>query len=259
MSATTGYFRAGATWLHHRHPITKLLGVALVLLSAFLLPPWFLPVLLALLVFVAWSTGLTGPLAGSLRIPALLLTSILVVNALFFPGATERMITIGPLSVTREGLSFGLISAGRLLVAFLAMVLFLFTTLADDLLEALISRGASHRFAFVVLSAVQMVPRMQTRAASILDAQQARGLPVTGSLRRRVRALVPLIGPVILGSLIDVRERTFALEARGFGARPGRTAYRVVADPPRDRPLRWLLLAAMLAVIVVAVTGAAGS
>ena len=49
---------------------------------------------------------------------------------------------------------------------------------------------------------------------------------------------VPLIGPVLLGSLIDVRERTFALEARGFGARPARTAYREVVDPPADRVLR---------------------
>ena len=78
----------------------------------------------------------------------------------------------------------------------------------------------SHRIAFVVLSAVQMVPRMQARAGSILEAQQARGLPLTGSLGRRVRALVPLIGPVILGSLIDVRERTFALEARASGRDP---------------------------------------
>ena len=57
---------------------------------------------------------------------------------------------------------------------------------------------------------------------------------------RRIRALVPLIGPVLLGALVDARERTFALEARGFGARPGRTAYRIVADPPVDR---WLRLA----------------
>jgi energy-coupling factor transport system permease protein len=243
MSAATGYFRAGSSWLHRRNPITKLLGVALVLLSAFLLPPWFLIVLLVVLVLIAWSTGLGAPLARSLRIPALLFTSILVVNALFLPGATDRLLSLGPLAITREGLSFGLIAAGRILVAFLAMVLFLFTTLADDLLEALISRGASHRFAFVVLSAVQLVPRMQARAASILEAQQARGLPVTGSFRNRVRALVPLIGPVILG----------------FCARPGRTAYRVVADPPQDRLLRWLLLAAIVAVVVIAVSGVAGS
>ena len=255
MSATTGYFRAGSSWLHRRHPITKLLGVAVVLLAAFLLPPWFMFVLLALLIVAAWSTALSGPLASSLRIPALLLTSILVINALFFPGATDRLVTLGPLAVSREGLTFGLISAGRILVAFLAMILFLFTTLADDLLEALISRGANHRIAFVVLSAVQMVPRMQSRAASILDAQQARALAVEGSFVSRVRALVPLIGPVLLGSLIDVRERTFALEARGFGARRERTAYRVVADPPNDRFIRWLLIGAVLGIVVVAATG----
>ena len=81
---------------------------------------------------------------------------------------------------------------------------------------------------------------MQARAGAILDAQQARGLSVEGSFGAALRALVPLIGPIVLGSLIDVRERTFALEARGFGARPTRTAYRVVADPPIDR---WLRLA----------------
>ena len=101
-----------------------------------------------------------------MRIPALLLTSIVVVNTFFFPGATDRLVEIGPFAVTREGLTFGLISAGRvLIVAFLALGPFLFTTLADDLLESLVSRGVSHRIAFVVLSAVQMVPRMQARAA----------------------------------------------------------------------------------------------
>ena len=190
-----------------------------------------------------------------MRIPALLLLSILVVNSLFFPGATDRLLTIGPLSITREGLTFGLVSAGRILVAFLASVAFLFTTLADDMLETLIARGASYRISFVILSAVQMVPRMQERAGSILQAQQARGLSLEGSYVRRIRRLVPLIGPVMLGSLIDVRERTFALEARGFAARPGRTAYRVVADPPVDRWLRLFIVLGCVAVVVAAITG----
>jgi energy-coupling factor transport system permease protein len=256
MSTATGYFVAGSSWLHRRYPLTKLLGLGFVLVAAFLLPPIVLAILAIVLVAIVWSAGLLGPTARAMRIPALLLTSIVVVNALFFPGATDRLVTVGPLSVTREGLTFGLISAGRLIVAFLASVTFLFTTLADDLLEALVSRGASHRIAFVILSAVQMVPRMQARAGSILQAQQARGLPIAGSFVRRMRALVPLIGPVMLGSLVDVRERTFALEARGFGARPGRTAYRVVADPPFDRWLRLALIAGIVAIIVGTVFGA---
>jgi energy-coupling factor transport system permease protein len=257
MSATTGYFVAGSSWLHRRNPLTKLLALALVLLSAFLLPPVVLIVLVVLIVVAIWSAGLLRPAARAMRIPALLLLSILVVNGLFFPGATDSLVSFGPFSISREGLTFGLISAGRVLVAFLASVAFLFTTLADDMLEALIARGASHRISFVILSAVQMVPRMQGRAGSILEAQQARGLSLEGSFVRRIRALVPLIGPVILGSLVDVRERTFALEARGFGARPNRTAYRIVADPPIDRWLRLAIIAGCVGVVVVAVTGLA--
>jgi energy-coupling factor transport system permease protein len=148
-----------------------------------------------------------------------------------------------------------LITAGRVLAAFIASMLLLYTTLADDLLEGLVARGISHRIAFVILSAAQLIPRLQARTSAILDAQQARGLRVEGSTRTRVRALVPLVGPLVLGSLIDVRERTFALEARAFGAVPGRTAYRVVADPPIDRLLRWATVALMVGVLVVAVTG----
>jgi len=255
MSVATGYFVSGSSWLHLRHPLTKLLALALVLLSEFLLPPLILPALALAIVAAAWSAGLLRPLARAMRIPALLLLSILVVNSLFYPGATDRLLSVGPFSISREGLTFGLISAGRVLVAFLASVAFLFTTLADDLLESLIARGASHRIAFVVLSAIQTVPRMQARAGAILEAQQARGLSVDGSFVRRIGALVPLVGPVMLGSLVDVRERTFALEARGFGARPGRTAYRVVADPRIDRWVRLLIMIACVGVIVVAVTG----
>ena len=255
MSATTGYFVAGSSWLHRRNPLTKLLALALILLSAFLLRPVVLVGLIVAIVAALWSAGLLRPTARAMRIPALLFLSILVVNSLFYPGATDKLLTVGPLSISREGLTFGLISAGRILAAFLASVAFLFTTLADDMLETLIARGASHRISFVILSAVQMVPRMQERAGSILEAQQARGLSLEGSLVRRVRALVPLIGPVLLGSLVDARERTFALEARGFGARPGRTAYRVVADPPLDRWLRFLIVLGCLGVVIIAITG----
>ena len=258
MSTASGYYRAGTSRLHRRNPVTKLLAVALILLATFVLPPSVLPLLGVVVIAAAGSSGLGREIVRALRIPALLIASIIVVNTLFFPGATDRLATIGPFAVTREGLTFGLVSAGRLVVAFLVLVTFLFTTLADDLLEALVARGASHRIAFVVLSAVQMVPRMQDRAGAIRDAQQARGLVIGGSIRQRARALVPLIGPVLLGSLIDVRERTFALEARGFGARPGRSAYRIVADPPIDRWLRLAILLGIVGVLVLAVSGGLG-
>lgn len=236
--------------------MTKLLGLGWIVLAAFLLPPAADATVLAVLGLLAAGTNLLRPLLRSLRIPAVLIVSILLVNALFYPGATHVIVQFGPLAVSREGLAFGVASAARLLVAFLASILFLFTTLADDLLEAIVARGGSYRIAFVILSAVQLVPRLQGRATTILEAQQARGLVITGSLGTRARALVPLVGPILLGSLIDVRERTFALEARAFGAKTERTAYRLVADPPIDRWLRLAILVGVVAIIGLTLSGA---
>jgi energy-coupling factor transport system permease protein len=248
VQAASGYYRPGGSWLHRRNPLTKLLGLAWVILAAFLLPPVALVVLAAACLLLAAANGLGASVVRALRIPAVLIASILVVNALFFPGAVDVIARLGPIALSREGIAFGAVTAGRVLVAFLASITFLQATLPDDLLEALVARGASYRFAWVILSAVQVVPRLQERAATILEAQQARGLEIHGSLGRRMRALVPLIGPVLLGSLVDVRERTFALEARGFGAGGPRTAYRVVPDPPADR---WIRLATFVAIVAV--------
>jgi energy-coupling factor transport system permease protein len=250
VQAASGYYRPGDSWLHRRNPVTKLLALAWVILAAFLLPPAALPLLAVACLALAAVNGLGRPVVRALRIPAVLIASILVVNAFFYPGAVDVIVRLGPVALSWEGIAFGLVTAGRVLVAFIASIAFLQSTLPDDLLEALVARGASHRFAWVILSAVQMVPRLQESAATILEAQQARGLQIGGSLGRRLRALVPLIGPVLLGSLIDVRERTLALEARGFGAGGPRTAYRLVPDPPVDRWLRLVILLGLAAVVL---------
>lgn len=250
-----GYLVAGDTWLHRRHPVTKMLGLLFVLVAAFLLPPIALVLVGAGLLAIAVSTNLVGLLVRSFNIPALLLLSIVAVNALLFPGGRNVLLAVGPFAITGQGLDFGLGSAARLGIVYAAAVLLLLTTLPDDLLEGLVARGVSHRFTFVVLSAVQLVPRMQDRADRIRAAQAARGLAVDGSVGRRVRAVVPLMGPVLLGALGDVRERTLALEARGFGARPGRTAYRVVPDPDEDCAIRMGLMVATGLVVVAAVVG----
>ena len=248
--ATTGYYRSGESWLHRRSPITKLLALGLVLLASFVLPPAALAPLLVVVVLAGWSAGLLRPMLASLRIPIVLLRVDHPRQRVLLPWRSRRHRPARAGGADQRGpRPSGVISAGRLLVVFLASVLFLFTTLADDILEALVARGVSHRLAFVVLSVVQMVPRMQARAGAILEAQQARGLPITGSILTRVRALVPLIGPVILGSLIDVRERT--LRPRGPRLRDAaradvlstrrRPAGRSLAarGDPRWRPWPW--------------------
>ena len=109
--------------------------------------------------------------------------------------------------------------------------------------------------AFVVNASVQTVPAMVERASQITAAQRARGLDTEGGIVRRVRGIVPIVGPVILGSIAEVEERTLALEARGF-TRPGRRT--LLWSPPDSRAeavLRWALLLALIALMAARLTG----
>jgi energy-coupling factor transport system permease protein len=116
-------------------------------------------------------------------------------------------------------------------------------------------RGLSPRIAFVALATLEAVPAMVERANVIASAQRARGLDTEGSVRARLRGVLPLVGPVILSSLTEVEERSLALEVRAFG-RPGRRhlLWRI-PDSRGQLALRAALLVALVGAVVARITG----
>lgn len=235
MQEAIGFFVPGSGWLHRLHPWPKLLFVLVGVTAPFALPSVAIPALIAIAMAGALAARLGRRYLRNLAIGTLpICASIIIVNGFFFPGARDILLSVGPFNLTREGLDFGFPIAGRVIAAVAVTVAFVMSTRPDDLMEALVERGTHPKLAFVVLSAIQTIPRMLDKANRILDAQQARGLATTGSIRARARAIVPLLGPLVIGSLIDVRERSLALEARAFGASATRTAYRLVPEHPID-------------------------
>ena len=53
-------------------------------------------------------------------------------------------------------------------------------------------RGVSPRFAFVAVATIEAVPTMVERASVIGESQRARGLDTEGSVRARLRGILPL-------------------------------------------------------------------
>lgn len=168
--------------------------------------------------------------------------SALLINLFFFPEGATVLFSIGPLQATAEGLGFAGEVLARILTLSGAITLFYLTTPPRELVLDLERRGVSPRVAFVTLASVQTLPAMVERAASITAAQRARGLDTEGSLGRRLRGVVPLVGPVLLGSISEVEERSMALEARGFTRAGRRTLLWWPLDSDRERLARWLLL-----------------
>jgi energy-coupling factor transport system permease protein len=181
--------------------------------------------------------------------------SAFLVNLFFLPGAETVLLRFGPITATAEGLAFALEILARILAISGAVTLFYLTTRPADLVVDLERRGISPRVAFVANASVQTVPAMVERAAQITAAQRARGLDTEGSVWRRVRGVLPIVGPVILGSIAEVEERTMALEARGF-TRPGRrTLLWSPSDSTPQAIVRWGLLIGLVALIVVRIGG----
>ena len=107
---------------------------------------------------------------------------------------------------------------------------------------------------YILLMALQIIPDMRARAAAILEAQQSRGL-VIKSLVSRVRALLPLIGPLVVGALVDIEERAMALELRAFASTSLPTRMAVIVDSRAQRIARTALLLCAVLIIGLRIAG----
>jgi energy-coupling factor transport system permease protein len=250
--------RPGRSAVHRLNPLTKATVATVTAIAAVVLGGWAGPAVLVLVAVIvpALAARVLWELARlTLFLSVPIAVSALLVNVFFFPGGTTVLLRIGPITATAEGLAFAVEILVRILAISGAITLFYLTTRPSDLVIDLERRGISPRAAFVANAAVQTVPAMVERAAQITAAQRARGLDTEGSVWRRVRGIVPIVGPVILGSIAEVEERTMALEARAFG-RPGRrTLLWAPPDSSVQAVVRWALIGALAAVMVARLTG----
>lgn len=214
---------------------------------------------LAIIAIAILPSAVIAGVAGRLVRISFLLTlpiAISVVLVSVFTRAGETVLfTIGPFDATAEGVDFAGQTLVRLFAISTAIGLFGLTTDPRAFVLDLERRGLSPRFAFVAVATLEAVPAMVERAGVIQAAQRARGFDTEGSLRARLRGVMPLVGPVILSSLTEVEERSLALEVRAFG-RPGRRhlLWRI-PDSRIQLAVRVLAIAALILAIVLRVTG----
>ena len=237
-------------------PITRLAIALAESVAAFALGGWSGPA--AILVIVLVTAGgvralrRIAPFAAA-AIP--LLASIVLINTFLFPGAVDVIARIGPLTPTWTGLAVAGQAALRVLAFTLAIAVFTTTTATDELLDDLERAGIGRRLGFLVGSAIETIPRLLDRAREITEAQRARGLDTEGSLVARARGLVPLAGPLVLGSLARAEDQALALEARAFSAPGRRTPLRVRPELSGERLFRWALAVAAVLLVAAAIAG----
>jgi energy-coupling factor transport system permease protein len=240
--------------LHNLNPLTKL-SLAFGLTFVSFLSPWILTPLFVV-TFVIIPLSFVGKVyreyfnaAFRLILPA---TSFLfIMQALFQPLGKTEIFRFWFLAVTSESLAFAFANATRIFTMVSSFTLFLLTTHPSELMTDLSRRGLPSQFAYVIISTIQIIPQMQAKAQTIIAAQRSRGLDTEGNFFKRVGALVPLVGPLVFGSLVEVEERAIAIEARGFTSTRPKSFLREIPDTGFDKAFRWVLLLLVTAIIAL--------
>ena len=241
---------------HRLNPLTKAVIATVGSVGAFAAGGYVGPIALdVIMVLLAWRAGVLRQLARVSLLLTLPIAISVVLVSVFTRAGTTVLFEIGPFDATAEGVDFAAQTLVRLVAISLSIGLFVMTTDPRAFVFDLERRGVSPRVAFVAVATIEAVPALVERAAVIGESQRARGLDTEGSVRARLRGVLPLVGPVIIGALTDVEERSLALESRAF-SRPGhRHLLWAMADSTWQRAVRWGLLALLVLTAVARVTG----
>jgi energy-coupling factor transport system permease protein len=229
--------------VHNIDPISKLYYILFSILTPIILPGFTIALtcvgISVILLIAAKVFKNALPVFGFVF---LVLITIVIIQGLFNPGNQTALFGIGPFTMYKEGLLYALkitLRVSGIVAAFLILVL---TTKPSDLVETLVRKGMSPRIGYVISSVFQIIPEMLATMGTITDAQRARGMETEGKLSVRIRAFLPLLGPVVLGSLINTRERAMALEVRGFNSRTPKTFLYEEKKYPHSKAVQWGLL-----------------
>ncbi len=238
--------------IHDLNPLTKLVLVFTLIILAFLVPIFWLPTILFF--FVILPLSFAGKVQKEFinavaRLLLPVIGFIFVMQSFFHPGGESQIFHIWVLDVTVESVKFAYSTSTRILVMVSSFILLLLTTHPSVLMSDLTRRGMPGALSYVITSTLQIIPQMQAKANTIIDAQRSRGLETSGSLLKRASALLPLVGPLVFGSIVDVEERAIAIEARAFTSPLKKTSLREINDPAIERAARWLMLVVMIAAI----------
>ncbi len=239
-----------STRLRSINPITALAAAVLLIAITYVVPsPYGALTALTLALLAAALTGAgrkVAVLAAAVGVPTWIFLAIM--NAIVAPeGAVVR---IAGIAVAPDALVPAAWVALRLGAAVAALGWIIVTTPPQRLVRALAQRGLPAWSQYVLGASLAAVIDARSRAREVVDAQQCRGLAIGGGPLARLRATLPLAGPLMVSLVTDAERHAIALDARAFDARGKRTSLTEVPDPRAERRWRAVIWSATVVLVI---------
>lgn len=155
----------------------------------------------------------------------------------------------GPYTVTSQQLFYHLNMTMKVICVVPVALLFIACTDPSEFAASLANIGVSYRIGYSVSLALRYIPDVQREYHNISQAQQARGIDLSGKdkLFTRMKNSVAILLPLVLSSLNRIETISNAMELRGFGKNKKRTWYSLRRMKRND----WIVVALVLAVLVI--------
>lgn len=256
MEKVSNSFVAKNTFVENLNPMTKILAVFSLGLGTLIFPnSWLGLGVIVLLFFVAGSAKMLKEFAKIMFGFGIPITVMLMfIQGCYSPKNVTFIADLGFAKVGLEGVLYAAKIISTLLVFLGSFYIMNKTTYTGKLVAALTATGLPPKAGYLVLASLNVVPQMQRRMSVIQEAQSARGVETGGGIIARVKAYIPLLGPVVMSSLTDAQERGMTLETRGFGITGVKqTSYVEVTKSTADKVLKFILILFFVAVIVLTI------
>ena len=251
-----GRFIPGNSFIHRLDPRSKLIFVFAFIIIVFLANntiTYGLLVAFTLFVILLSRIRLYFILNG-LK-PVLILMVFTFLLHMFFTREGAVVADFGFIQIYEEGLRQGIFISLRFLVlVFMTTVLTLTTSpiLITDGIETLLNplkkiKIPVHEFALMMSIALRFIPTLMDETDKIMKAQMARGSDLSaGPIGARLKAIVPLLIPLLISAFKRAEDLATAMEVRGYRGGEGRTKYRQLKWTWKD----------MFSIIVIIAIGA---
>ena len=239
-----GQYYPAESFVHKCDPRTKILFLIVYIVSVFLSQNFYaLGACAAIFVFIALASKVPfNSLLRSIRGVLFLLLFTAVLNLFFHQGKTVlwqwKFITI-----TKEAVYSAVFLAARLFLLVLGSTLLTLTTTPVSLTDGIESllyplkllHFPVHELALIMSIALRFIPILTDETSRIMNAQKARGADFeTGKFTRRIKAVIPILIPLLISAFRRADELGDAMDARCYSGSKVRTKYKKLTFKLRD-------------------------
>ena len=232
---TFGQYYEAPSVVHKCDPRVKILLMTAFIVFIFVSQNAFSLALstLAVLFVIFFSKVPTRLFLKNLKAIWMVLLFTAVIN-LFYSKSGNTLISFWIIHITTGGVYRSVFMALRIILLIFISSVLTYTTTPNsltDAIESLLSplkyvglKKAVHTFAMMMTIALRFIPTLIEEAEKIMNAQKARGADLeNGKLVERVKALIPILIPLLISSVRRAYELAEAMECRCYNGGEGKT------------------------------------